>query len=133
MTTNDTTTDTTTTDTTTTVADEHVRVEGVPTGLLIGGTWRPATGGRTIAVQDPSTGAVLAEVADATPEDGIAALDAAVAAQDAWAATAPRKRSDVLRRTFDLVHEHADDLAALMTLEMGKPLAESRGEVVYGA
>jgi succinate-semialdehyde dehydrogenase/glutarate-semialdehyde dehydrogenase len=84
-------------------------------------------------VQDPSTGAVLAEVADATPEDGIAALDAAVAAQDAWAATAPRGRSDVLRRTFDLVHEHADDLAALMTLEMGKPLAESHGEVVYGA
>lgn len=130
MTTNDTTTNDMTT---TTVADEHVRVEGVPTGLLIGETWRPATGGRTIAVQDPSTGAVLAEVADATPEDGIAALDAAVAAQDAWAATAPRKRSDVLRRTFDLVHEHADDLAALMTLEMGKPLAESRGEVVYGA
>jgi len=125
-------TDGTDTGTTTTVADEHVSVAAVPTGLFIGGAWRPASGGATFPVRDPSTGAVLAEVADATPEDGIAALDAAVAAQADWAATAPRTRSDVLRRAFDLVHEHEDDLAALMTLEMGKPLAESRGEVVYG-
>ncbi|MCL9665172.1 NAD-dependent succinate-semialdehyde dehydrogenase [Curtobacterium albidum] len=100
--------------------------------MFIGGAWRPASGGATFPVRDPSTGEVLAEVADATPEDGIAALDAAVAAQEGWAATAPRTRSDVLRRGFDLVHEHEDDLAALMTLEMGKPLAESRGEVAYG-
>ncbi|WP_083404845.1 MULTISPECIES: NAD-dependent succinate-semialdehyde dehydrogenase [unclassified Curtobacterium] len=122
----------TTSTTTTTVSDEHVAVQGVPTGLFIGGTWRAASGGGTFAVRDPSTGAVLAEVADATPEDGIAALDAAVAAQDAWASTAPRERSDIMRRAFDLVREHEDDLAALMSLEMGKPLAESRGEVTYG-
>ena len=131
-------TDTRTTDPTTTagpattVADDNVSVTGVPTGLFIGGSWRAASGGRTFPVRAPSTGAVLAEVADATPEDGIAALDAAVAAQDDWAATPPRQRSDLLRRAFDLVREHADDLAALMTLEMGKPLAEARGEVTYG-
>ena len=119
--------------TSTTVGDAHVSVPDVPTGLFIGGSWRPASGGATFDVRDPSTGAVLASVADATPEDGLAALDAAVAAQQDWAATAPRRRSDLLRRTFDLVHEHADDIAAIMTLEMGKPLAESRGEVVYGA
>ena len=124
--------DTTTDQTTTTVADANVRVEHVPTGLLIGGTWRPASGGATFDVRDPSTGQVLASVADASPEDGIAALDAAAAAQEAWAATAPRERSDVLRRAFDLAREHTEDLAALMTLEMGKPLAESRGEVTYG-
>lgn len=119
--------------TTTTVADEHVSVDGVPTGLFIGGRWRAASGGATFPVRDPSTGTVLAEVADATPEDGTAALDAAAAAQAGWAATPPRTRSDVLRRAFELAHEHEDDLAALMTLEMGKPLAESRGEVAYGA
>ncbi|RPE80580.1 succinate-semialdehyde dehydrogenase/glutarate-semialdehyde dehydrogenase [Curtobacterium sp. PhB137] len=122
----------TTGDLTTTVGDDHVTVQGVPTGLFIGGSWRPSTSGATFAVRDPSTGDVLAEVADATPEDGIAALDAAVAAQQEWAATAPRQRSDVLRRAFDLVRAHEDDLAALMTLEMGKPLTEARGEVVYG-
>ena len=127
-------TDTTTPTTalTTTVADDNVSVEGVPTGLFIGGRWRAATGGATFPVRDPSTGEVLAEVADATPADGIAALDAAVAAQDSWAATPPRQRSDLLRAAFDLVREHAEDLAALMTLEMGKPLAEARGEVTYG-
>ncbi|MET3451089.1 NAD-dependent succinate-semialdehyde dehydrogenase [Curtobacterium sp. 1544] len=117
---------------TTTVADDNVSVEQVPTGLFIGGSWRAASGGATFPVRDPSTGAVLAEVADATPEDGIAALDAAVAAQDAWAAMPPRQRSDLLRAAFDLVRDHAEDLAALMTLEMGKPLAEARGEVTYG-
>jgi succinate-semialdehyde dehydrogenase / glutarate-semialdehyde dehydrogenase len=127
-------TDTTTPTTalTTTVADDNVSVEGVPAGLFIGGRWRAATGGATFSVRDPSTGEVLAEVADATPADGIAALDAAVAAQDSWAATPPRQRSDLLRAAFDLVREHAEDLAALMTLEMGKPLAEARGEVTYG-
>ncbi|MFJ3035104.1 NAD-dependent succinate-semialdehyde dehydrogenase [Curtobacterium pusillum] len=100
--------------------------------MFIGGRWRAASSGATFPVRDPSTGEVLAEVADATPEDGIAALDAAVAAQDSWAATPPRQRSDLLRAAFDLVREHAEDLAALMTLEMGKPLAEARGEVTYG-
>jgi len=127
----DTTTPTTTL--TATVADDNLSVAGVPTGLFIGGNWRAASGGATFPVRDPATGEVLAEVADATPADGIAALDAAVAAQDDWAATPPRHRSDLLRAAFDLVREHSEDLAALMTLEMGKPLAEARGEVTYGA
>ncbi|UWF77148.1 MULTISPECIES: NAD-dependent succinate-semialdehyde dehydrogenase [Microbacterium] len=104
----------------------------VPTGLFIGGEWIDAEEGRTFDVHDPSTGAVIRSIADATPADGIRALDAAVAAQEAWAATAPRTRSDILRRAFDLVQERKEDLALLMTLEMGKPLAEARGEVIYG-
>ncbi|WP_207454616.1 NAD-dependent succinate-semialdehyde dehydrogenase [Desertivibrio insolitus] len=102
----------------------------VPEGLFIGGRWE--TTDATFGVLDPSTGAVLKTVADATPEDGIRALDAAVAAQAEWAATPPRKRGEILRRAFDLVQERADDIALLMTLEMGKPLAEARGEVAYG-
>ncbi|WP_431803335.1 NAD-dependent succinate-semialdehyde dehydrogenase [Microbacterium sp. bgisy203] len=89
-------------------------------------------GAGTFPVYDPATGDVLVEIADATPEDGIRALDAAVAAQAEWAATPPRKRSDILRRAFDLLQERADEFALLMTLEMGKPLAEARGEVTYG-
>ena len=104
----------------------------IPTQLFIGGEWRDAATGKTFEVRDPSTNAVIAHVADASPEDGIRALDAAVAAQDAWAATSPRERSDILRRVFDLVRERADDVALLMTLEMGKPLAEAKGEVTYG-
>ncbi|MBO3664856.1 NAD-dependent succinate-semialdehyde dehydrogenase [Microbacterium sp. NEAU-LLB] len=104
----------------------------IPTQLFIGGEWRDATSGKTFEVRDPSTNEVIAQVADASPEDGIRALDAAVAAQDAWAATSPRERSDILRRVFDLVRERADDVALLMTLEMGKPLAEAKGEVTYG-
>ncbi|UNK71671.1 NAD-dependent succinate-semialdehyde dehydrogenase [Microbacterium sp. H1-D42] len=104
----------------------------VPTGLFIGGEWIDAEEGRTFDVRDPATGVVIASIADATPADGLRALDAAVAAQESWAATAPRTRSDILRRAFDLVQQHKEDLALLMTLEMGKPLAESRGEVVYG-
>lgn len=108
-------------------------IASVPKGLLIGGQWRDAASGHTFAVHDPSTGDVLAEVADATPEDGMAALDAAAAAQAAWAATAPRERGEILRRAFDIVTARAEDFALVMTLEMGKPLAESRAEVAYGA
>jgi succinate-semialdehyde dehydrogenase/glutarate-semialdehyde dehydrogenase len=113
--------------------DEARVLAAVPTGLHIAGEWVPAASGRTFDVVDPSTGAVVASVADADAADGLRALDAAVAAQAAWAATPPRTRSDVLRRAFDLLTERADDLALLMTLEMGKPLAESRGEVAYGS
>ncbi|MEJ1088523.1 NAD-dependent succinate-semialdehyde dehydrogenase [Microbacterium sp. Mu-80] len=113
-------------------ANEQELLARVPTGLFIGGEWIDAEEGRTFEVRDPATGAVIAAIADATPADGIRALDAAAAAQEAWAATAARTRSDILRRAFDLVQEHKEDLALLMTLEMGKPLAESRGEVVYG-
>ncbi len=111
---------------------EQALLDSIPTGLFIGGEWTDAETGGTFDVQDPATGAVIRTIADATPSDGIRALDAAVAAQDAWAATAPRVRSEILRRAFDLVQAHKEDLALLMTLEMGKPLAEARGEVVYG-
>lgn len=104
----------------------------IPNQLFIGGRWVDAEGGKTLDVFDPSTGEVIRRIADASPADGIRALDAAVAAQEAWAATAPRERSDILRRAFDLVQARKEDLALLMTLEMGKPLAESRGEVAYG-
>jgi succinate-semialdehyde dehydrogenase/glutarate-semialdehyde dehydrogenase len=114
-------------------ADERSLVESIPTGLFIDGKWREAEGGKRLDVEDPSTGMTLASVADASVADGKAALDAAVAAQPAWAATPPRDRGEILRAAFEKVTERAEDLALLMTLEMGKPLAESRAEVAYGA
>ena len=115
-------------------SDREAAVVGrVPRGLFIGGGWRPASGGGTFAVEDPSTGETIAEVADAAVEDGKAALDAAVAAQPAWAATPPRDRGEILRRAFEMIVDRADDLALLMTLEMGKTLAESKGEITYAA
>ena len=105
----------------------------VPTDLLIGDAWGPAEGGRTLPVEDPATGETVAEVADASPSDALAALDAADGAQEAWAATAPRERAEILRRAFDAVIAHGEALSMLMTLEMGKPLAEARGELAYGA
>ncbi|HKY58941.1 MAG TPA: NAD-dependent succinate-semialdehyde dehydrogenase [Aeromicrobium sp.] len=108
-------------------------VDNVPKQLFIGGAWRDATGGATFAVEDPSTGRELAQVADATVADGAAALDAAVAAQAEWARSAPRDRGEILRRAFELITERTDDLARLMTLEMGKTLAESRAEIAYAA
>ena len=108
-------------------------LEYAPTQLHVGGAWRDAGNGGTFAVVDPATGRTLTEVADATPADGAAALDAAVAAQADWAATDPRERSEILRSAFELLVDRADTFAMLMTLEMGKPLAESRGEVTYGA
>jgi len=104
----------------------------VPDGLLVGGRWRPASDGATFPVHDPSDGSVVKEVASATPADGTAALDAAAEAFPAWARTPARERAEVLRRAFDLLQERTEDLALLMTVEMGKPLAESRAEVVYG-
>jgi succinate-semialdehyde dehydrogenase/glutarate-semialdehyde dehydrogenase len=105
----------------------------VPTGLLINGEWRDASGGGTFDVEDPATGKVLATLASATSEDALAALDAADAVQASWARTAPRERAEILRRAFELVTGRAEDFALLMTLEMGKPLAEARGEVAYAA
>ncbi|RDV12265.1 NAD-dependent succinate-semialdehyde dehydrogenase [Arthrobacter sp. RT-1] len=112
---------------------EAALIASVPTGLLIGGEWRDASDGGTFDVHDPATGKVLTTLASATSEDAIAALNAADAAQASWARTAPRVRAEILRRAFDLVTERAEDFALLMTLEMGKPLAEARGEVTYGA
>ena len=104
----------------------------VPDSLFIGGEWVASTSGRSIDVHDPSTGLVIKTIADASVADGAKALDAAVAAKDSWAATPPRVRGEILRRAFDLLQERADEFALLMTLEMGKPLAEARGEVTYG-
>jgi succinate-semialdehyde dehydrogenase/glutarate-semialdehyde dehydrogenase len=116
-----------------TAGQEQAVVAAVPKGLFVGGSWREASGGGTLPVEDPATGETLCEVADATPQDAMACLDAAVAAQAGWAAVAPRERGEILRRAYEAVVERADELALLMTLEMGKPLAESRAEVVYGA
>ena len=104
----------------------------VPTQLFIGGQWTDATSGRQIRVQDPATGAVIATIADASVADGARALDAAVAAQESWGATAPRVRGEILRRAFDLVQARKEEFALLMVLEMGKPYAEALGEVAYG-
>jgi succinate-semialdehyde dehydrogenase / glutarate-semialdehyde dehydrogenase len=113
--------------------EERKVLEAVPKQLLIGGEWRDATGGATFGVEDPATGATLCEVADATPDDARAALDAAVAAQPGWAATPPNDRSEILHRAFLALGEQADELALLMTLEMGKAVAESKGEIAYAA
>ncbi len=111
----------------------HAVLDGVPRQLWIGGEWRDATGGATFKVEDPATGEVLTDVADATPEDARAAAGAAAAAQHSWAATPPRDRGEILRRAFEVMNQRLEDLAVLMTLEMGKPLAESRAEVSYAA
>jgi len=103
----------------------------VPKGLLIGGEWRPAASGARLAVEDPATGETLCEVADGSADDAAAALDAAAAAQVAWAVHPPRERGEILRRAFELIAARTDDLALLMTLEMGKSLAESRAEITY--
>jgi succinate-semialdehyde dehydrogenase / glutarate-semialdehyde dehydrogenase len=107
-------------------------LESVPDGLFIGGEWRPAAEGGTLRVFDPATGRVVKNIADARPADGLAALDAAVEASASWAATPARERGEILRRAFDLLQERKEDFALLMTIEMGKPLAEARGEVAYG-
>ncbi|MDD9207986.1 NAD-dependent succinate-semialdehyde dehydrogenase [Georgenia sp. 10Sc9-8] len=108
-------------------------VARVPRRLHIGGRWVGAASGATLDVLDPATGQVLCAVADASPEDGRAALEAAAAAQPSFARVPPRARADILHRAFELLHERIEDLALLMTLEMGKPLAESRGEIAYAA
>ncbi len=114
-------------------AREKAIVDAVDKELFIGGKWRPAASGKTLDVYDPATGEVLCAVADASPADGIDALSAAVAAQSDWAAYPPRERGEILRRAYQLLTDRADDLALLMTLEMGKPVAEARGEVLYAA
>jgi succinate-semialdehyde dehydrogenase/glutarate-semialdehyde dehydrogenase len=108
-------------------------VAAVGKSLFIGGAWVDPAAGGSFPVYDPATGEALCEVADAGTRDGRRALDAAVGAQQAWAATAPRQRSEILRRAYEIVLARSEDLALLMTLEMGKPLAEARGEVDYAA
>ena len=115
-----------------TASTETDLLAGTPTTLLIGGGRVDAEAGATFDVRDPATDEVIARVADASPADGMRALDAAVDAAAEWASTAPRVRGEILRRAFDLLQERKDEFALLMTLEMGKPLAESLGEVTYG-
>ncbi len=112
--------------------NEQKTIDAAPHQLLIGGRWVDGSNG-TVAVEDPSTGETIAEVADASPEDAKGALDAAVEAQTEWARTPPRERGEILRRTFDTIVSRADELALLMTLEMGKPIAESKSEILYAA
>ncbi len=108
-------------------------VEAVGKELFIGGKWVAAQDGKTFPVVDPATGKELCHVADASPSDGVAALDAAVAAQADFAKMAPRERGEILRRAYELLMQRQEELALLMTLEMGKPLAESKGEIAYAA
>jgi succinate-semialdehyde dehydrogenase/glutarate-semialdehyde dehydrogenase len=112
---------------------EQAVLRKVPTDLFIGGQWRAATGDGRLAVEDPSTGESLIEVADAQVQDAIAALAAAADKQAEWAAWAPRERGEILRRAYEAIVAQSDDLALLMTLEMGKALAESRAEIAYAA
>jgi succinate-semialdehyde dehydrogenase/glutarate-semialdehyde dehydrogenase len=100
---------------------------------LIGADWRGASDGKTFEVTDPATGAVLGVVPDMTAADAHAAIDAAHAALPAWRARSAKERAGILRKWFDLIIANADDLALLMTVEQGKPLAEAKGEVIYGA
>jgi succinate-semialdehyde dehydrogenase / glutarate-semialdehyde dehydrogenase len=108
-------------------------IDDVPKTLLVGGQWRGASGSATLPVHDPSTGEPLCEVADANPDDAMDALAAAADAQAGWASQPPRERGEILRRAFETLMERQDDLALLMTLEMGKPVAESRTEIAYAA
>lgn len=101
--------------------------------LFLGGKWQDASSGAAFEVEDPSTRKVLCEVADAGKDDALRALDAAERAQPGWAKVAPRERSQILYRAFQLLMERQEELAVLMTLEMGKPLAEAKGEIAYAA
>jgi succinate-semialdehyde dehydrogenase / glutarate-semialdehyde dehydrogenase len=112
---------------------EQSVVDSVQKKLYIGGEWRDASGSATLEVIDPATEEPIAEVADATPEDAKAALDAAVEAQAEWGATPPNDRAGILWKAFELMVERTDELGTLMTLEMGKPVAESRAEIAYAA
>jgi succinate-semialdehyde dehydrogenase / glutarate-semialdehyde dehydrogenase len=112
---------------------ERAVLEQVPTELYIGGEWRAASGGGMLAVEDPATTESLVEVADAQVEDATAALAAAAERQEEWGAHPPRERGEILRRAYEAIVAQTEDLALLMTLEMGKALAESRAEITYAA
>ncbi|MCF8524229.1 MAG: NAD-dependent succinate-semialdehyde dehydrogenase [Aquiluna sp.] len=116
-----------------TSADEKRVLDLVPTGLYINGVWRDASDGKTFDVFDPATGKLLKTIADASYEDGQAAIAAAHDTQKSWAATAPRVRAELLRAAFEKITAMSDDFAILMSLEMGKPFLEAKGEVAYGS
>jgi succinate-semialdehyde dehydrogenase/glutarate-semialdehyde dehydrogenase len=112
---------------------EQQIVDSVPKQLYIDGQWVDGAEGGTIPIEDPATQEVICEVADATPADAMKALDAAVAHQAEFAAIDPKERGEILRRAYESIIEQADELALLMTLEMGKPVAESKAEITYAA
>src|SRR3982751_1649466 len=112
---------------------EQSVVDAVPKKLYIGGEWRDGSASGSIAVEDPSTEEVIAEVADADGSDASAALASCVEHQAEWQHTPPRDRGEILRRAWELITERADDLALLMTLEMGKSIAESKAEITYAS
>lgn len=111
---------------------ERELLAAVPTQLFINGQWVDGQAENLIEVEDPSTGKVLTSIANASAEDALRALTAADEAQQKWSRTAPRERAEILRKTFDLVRARSEEFATLISLEMGKPLAEARGEVTYG-
>jgi succinate-semialdehyde dehydrogenase / glutarate-semialdehyde dehydrogenase len=116
-----------------TQTSEQSVIEGVKKQLYIDGEWRDAAGSGTLAVEDPSTGELLCEVADAQPEDALSALEAANKVQAEWARHPPRQRGEILRSAFEMITERIDELAMLMTLEMGKPIADSKAEITYAS
>ncbi|MDQ1616755.1 MAG: succinate-semialdehyde dehydrogenase / glutarate-semialdehyde dehydrogenase, partial [Actinomycetota bacterium] len=105
----------------------------VPTDLFIGGTWRAASEGGRFDVTDPATGEVIAQVADGSAEDGLAAVTAAAEAGPAWATTPPRQRAEILRKAWALMTDRADEIATLISLENGKALVDAKGEATYAA
>ena len=113
--------------------EDEVEFQSVSRGLFIGGKWVDARSGRRISVIDPSTEAVIAAVPDAAAEDALSAVDAAAAAAEGWRKTSPRKRSEILRRCYELMIDRAEMLAMLISLENGKALRDARGEVAYAA
>src|SRR3954462_9011849 len=113
-----------------TATQEQSAVESVPKNLYMAGEWRDGSEG-TLEVEDPSTGETIAEVADASPDDAVAALAAAHDKQKEWAQHPPRERGEILRRAWEMIGEREDELALLMTLEMGKTIKESKAEIAY--
>lgn len=111
----------------------HPEVSKAPKGLYINGQWRDASDDATFEVFDPATEEVLASVASASIDDALEAVAAAHAAGGAWAATAPRRRGEILRKAFELLMARQEEYARLIVLESGKALAEARGEVAYAA
>ena len=114
-------------------ADEKRVLDLVPDQLLIAGKWQSASDGATFEVTDPATGKVLKKISNASYQDGQLAMAAAHDAQEGWGRTAPRVRAEILRAAFEKVTQMSDDFATLMSMEMGKPFAEAKGEVAYGA
>ena len=105
----------------------------IPTNLLIGGEWRPGSSGERIPVHNPFNDEILTTIADATVKDGLAAVDAAHGAAASWAATPSRERAEILRKCYDNITKNSDWLAHLISLEMGKALSDSQGELLYAA